>query len=136
MLKLILDNPPPQPKTLEQSHAVIKDLWQLVGELSGRIDQLEEQLGVHSGNSSSPPSQDSLKQRAKRKKKPPSDRQQGAQPGHKKHQRELLPEDQMNQVQRFYPQGRCACGGEVKPEIRASRRHQVFDVPEKSFKSR
>ena len=133
MLKLILDNPPPQPKTLEQSHAVIKDLWQLVGELSGRIDQLEEQLGVHSGNSSSPPSQDSLKQRAKRKKKPPSDRQQGAQPGHKKHQRELLPEDQMNQVQRFYPQGRCACGGEVKPEIRASRRHQVFDVPDVKF---
>ncbi len=45
MLKLILDNSPPQPKTLEESHAVIKDLWQLVGELSGRIDQLEEQLG-------------------------------------------------------------------------------------------
>ena len=70
MLKSILDNSPVQPKTLEEAHTLIKELWQLVGELSGRVEQLEEQLEVSSSNSSRPPSQDSPKQRAKRKKKP------------------------------------------------------------------
>ncbi len=45
----------------------------------------------------------------------------------------MLPEDQVNQVQRFLPPGRCTCGGEVKPETRASYRHQVFDVPDVKF---
>jgi len=105
----------------------------LVKELNERVEPLEEQSEIHSGNSSRPPSQDNLRQRGKRKKKPPSGRQQGAQPGHQKQQREMLPEDQVNQVRRFFPPGRCICGGEVKPETLASYRHQVFDVPDVKF---
>lgn len=133
MLKSILKSGPPQPKTLEEAHSLIKELWQLVGELAARVEQLEEQLELNSSNSSRPPSQDSLKQRAKRKKKSSSGRKRGAQPGHSKHQREALAEDQVNEIQRFYPPGRCACGGEVEPEVAASQRHQVFDLPEVKY---
>lgn len=61
MLKLILDHPPPQLKTLEEAHAMIKTLWQSVGELNQRVEQLEEQLEVHSGNLSCPPSHENPK---------------------------------------------------------------------------
>lgn len=129
MLKSVLKNRVLKPETLEEAHSVIETLCQVVRDLSARVEELEEQLARDSGNSSQPPSQDSAKQRAERKKKKPTGRKQGAQPGHRKHQRELLPEDQVTQVERFYPPGRCACGGEIKAETEPYHRHQVFDLP-------
>lgn len=129
MLKSILDMQAPEPKTLEEAQSIIRSLWQLVRDLSARVEELEDQLARDSGNSSQPPSQDTPKQRAERKKKKPSGRKQGAQPGHPKHQRALVPEDQVNQIERFYPAARCACGGEVRPETEPCHRHQVFDLP-------
>ena len=130
MLKSVLDKKAPEPKTLEEAQAVINALWQLVRDLSARVEELEDQLARDSGNSSQPPSQDSPKQRAERKKKERTGRKQGAQLGHRKHQREALPEDQVDRIERFYPAARCACGGEVRPEADPRHRHQVFDLPQ------
>lgn len=130
MLKQLIDSQSLEPKTLEESHAIIAALVQLVRELSSRIEELEERLALDSGNSSKPPSQDDLWQRTERKKKVPSGRSQGAQPGHAKHQRALLPEQEVDRIERFFPQGRCRCGGEVVMETEAQHRHQVFDLPE------
>ncbi len=130
MLKLTLKKGALKAKTLEEAQLIIEKLCEIVRDMAARIEDLEEQIGRGSGNSSQPPSQDSAKQRAERKKKKRSVRKQGAQPGHRKHQRELVPEDQVNQVERFYPVGRCSCGGPIETEAEPSRRHQVFDLPE------
>src|SRR5690554_5687529 len=111
MLKSILDKQPPAPKTLEEAQAIIGVLMKLVRDLAVRVEELEDQLARDSGNSSQPPSQDGPKQRAERKRKKPTGRKKGAQPGQKKHQRELLPQDQVDKVERFYPAARCGCGG-------------------------
>ncbi len=125
---LDLTKAPPLPDTLEESHQVILALWEVVAELQAWKDELEEQLNTGSDNSSSPPSQDSPKKRAERKRKAATGRQKGAQTGHKKYERALLPEDQVDTIKRYYPDTRCECGGLI--HIDSYQRHQVFDVPE------
>ena len=83
-------------------------------------------MGTGSDNSSKPPSQDSPKQRAGRKRKQPTGRKKGAQVGHPKHERALVPE--ADEIRHYFPNGRCACGGTV--EVSGYRPHQVFDLPE------
>ncbi|XSG84913.1 MAG: DUF6444 domain-containing protein [Methylohalobius sp. ZOD2] len=82
--KLDLTRPAPRPKTLEEAQQIIDGLWEVVGGLKARLDELEEQLQTGSDNSSRPPSQDSPKRRAERKRKRPTGRKKGAQPGHAK----------------------------------------------------
>lgn len=130
MLKLVLKDVVLKPETLEEAQSIIEKLCEVVRDLAARLEELEEQIGRSSGNSSQPPSQDSPKQRAERNQKKPSERKQGAQPGHPKPQRALLPEDQVTRVERFYPAGQCACGGTIEMEAEPSQRHQVFDLPE------
>ena len=130
MLRSVLKKGALKPETLEEAQLIIEKRCEVVRDMAARIEELEEQIGRGSGNSSQPPSQDSAKQRAERKKKKPSGRKQGAQPGHPKHQRALVPEDQVNEVEPFYPAGRCGCGGTVEMETVPSERHQVFDLPE------
>ncbi|WP_432648860.1 DUF6444 domain-containing protein [Methylomarinum roseum] len=55
---------------------------------------------------STPPSQDSPKQRAERRKKPKSGRPKGAQRGHRKHQRALWEEGKVDVIERYYPSAR------------------------------
>ena len=129
--KLDLNGPPPLPETVEECHRVIEALWQVLGEfqrLKARVEELEEQLGTGSDNSSKPPSQDSPKQRAERKRKKATGRKKGAQVGHSRHERALVPESEVDAIRNYFPVGRCACGGAVT--IRGYRPHQVFDLPE------
>jgi transposase len=62
--------------------------------LAARIEKLEEQLNQNSSNSSKPPSSDppSVKSAST---PTPSDKKRGGQPGHPKHQRTLLPPDEI-----------------------------------------
>ena len=60
MNALDFHQPPPQARSLEEAQGLIDQLWTLgrvVEELQARIEELEEQLGLHSGASSkgSPP---------------------------------------------------------------------------------
>ena len=123
-------------KTLEEANLIISELVALVRAqqeeieiLKGDIEKLQNEGGPHSRNSSKAPSSDTTEQRRKRYCKPRSSRQKGAQPGHKKYERTLLPEDQVDEVKHYYPKGQCACGGRVEIDIEPRYRHQVFDLP-------
>ena len=94
-----------------------------------QIDELLERIGKSSRNASRPPSSDSPAHKAQRPKKPPSSRQQGAQPGHSKHERALLPEAEMDEVQAYWPPSHCQCGSALLMDAQPRHRHQVFDLP-------
>ena len=129
------------PKTLEEALVQNDALWAVVGELEsmvtdlkGRNEELQEQvrelgerIGKSSRNSSRPPSSDSTAQRKNRSKKPKSQKRKGAQPGHQKHERPLVPETDVDEIQRYFPAALCGCGGSVAIEPDPRCRHQVFD---------
>lgn len=131
---------PTLPKTLEEAHEIILSQAKIiehfqyllgkVEELEARIEELTSGQKSSSRNSSNPPSSDSPEQRNKRRKKPRSSRNKGAQPGHKKHERALLPEQEVDEKYAYYPNPTCSCGGGVSFDQEPRLRHQVFDLPE------
>src|SRR5207245_7053978 len=93
-----------------------------------RIGKLEEQVRRSSRNSSQPPSSDGPTA-AKSRKKPPSGRSPGAQEGHEKHERPLVPPDKVDKRIVLRPE-RCGdCHVRLQGEDPSPRRHQVFDLP-------
>lgn len=115
-----------------------------IARLEARIERLEEQLRKDSRNSSKPPSSDSpgtrqerrAEARVKAKELLGEERRQrraGGQPGHRGSGRELLGEDQIDEIVEYFPEscGRCGHGFGLE-ERRASvrfGRHQVAELP-------
>jgi transposase len=97
--------------------------------LTARVAELEAQLGKNSSNSSKPPSTEHphAKARAERRK---SKRSRGGQPGHPKHQRDLIPTDQCQAVVPCLPSTCRACGEDLDGIDPEPRRHQVWELPE------
>ncbi len=120
-------------KTLAEANARIDELVTIVKDLQAQVEKLSEQLGKSSRNSSKSPSSDSSSQRRKRRKSKPTGRAKGAQPGHRKHSREVLPESAVDQFHRYFPSAQCSCGGHVAMDKEPSLRHQVFDLPMPEF---
>ena len=108
------------PQTVPECHAVITQLLE-------RVKLLEERVNLDSNNSSKPPSSNGpgkLNRAARRA----SNRQRGAQPGHKGHSRAMLDEARVDSLVDCKPQAVCECGGRI--EVAGSpQRHQVFEVP-------
>jgi len=122
------------PATLVECHAVIQTQAQLLsaqakllGELQAQVTVLEERVNLDSKNSSKPPSSDGPG-RGNRAQRRASQRQRGAQPGHKGHTRAMLDESEVDRVVECRPEAQCDCGGQVELAD-APRRHQVFEVP-------
>jgi transposase len=145
-----LERLPDQPRNLEEARQIIADLVGVVrqlqiqvqtqasqiDELKALVETLSEELANakrSSRNSNHPPSGDSPAQRAKRTRRKSSSRRQGAQPGHKKHQRSMLPEDQVDEIIRYFPDAHCRCGATLDISQTPDYRHQVFDLPEIKF---
>ena len=125
--------PAPKARTLEEAQEIINALWKFCGELLKRIDnqqkeidELKEKLNTNSMNSSKPPSSESFKKKPKKKKK--SKRKQGGQPGHKGVFRELLPEHEVDHIEKHLPPKKCDCGSRIRPTGNY-RRHQVHELP-------
>lgn len=89
--------------------------------------RLEEQLGLNSSNSSKPPSADAPG--TPRQRKRPTGRRPGGQPGHKKHERALLPPEEVQHVVELVPQECRGCKRRLRGQDSAPRRHQVVEVP-------
>lgn len=107
--------------------ARIAELMAKVEALTARVAELEARLRQNSSNSSRPPSADAPG--SPRQAKKPTGRRAGGQPGHKKHERVLLPAEQVQHVVELVPKeckdcGRRLVGRDVEP-----RRHQVVEVP-------
>jgi len=123
----LIETLPERPNSLDEAYAMVVTLWQLV-------QDLREQLGLNSTNSSLPPSQDRLSgQTQERFRRPASGKQRGAQPGHVQHTRALVPEAEVTQIRRHFPDARCPCGGAFVIDTEPKERHQVFDLPEITY---
>ncbi len=97
--------------------------------LLAKIVELEARLGKTPQNSSLPPS--SQHPHAKPPgKKPNSKKKRGGQPGHKKHERPLVPTDECDDVQTLKPSACRRCGIKLSGRDPAPLRHQVWELPE------
>jgi len=94
---------------VEQLRALLQEALQRIAELETEIEQLREELGKNSSNSSKPPSTDSPSQREKnrqKRKRRAAKRRRGGQPGHQGHCRQLISDDEVDAIEDHYP---CQC---------------------------
>ena len=111
-----------------EAQAIIRLLLAKIAELEARLEQLERGQKTPQ-NSSLPPSSQHpharpQPQRRKSKKK------RGGQPGHKKHERPLIPADDCDDVQSLKPAECRRCGAELSGNDHEPLRHQVWELPE------
>jgi transposase len=111
----------------------IAELEEQVKKLLARVEALEEQVRRSSNNSSKPPSSDPP-WLLRGTKKEPSGRKPGGQPGHKKHERELLPPEKVDEIHEMWPEKCENChhdlGKGIRVEVGEPERHQVTELPE------
>ena len=97
-------------------------------ELEARVRELEALLARYSGNSSKPPSSDPP---GAPPPAPPkrTGRKRGGQPGHKKHDRELVPNERVTRTTVVKPTECRRCHGALSGNDPEPERHQVTEVP-------
>lgn len=96
--------------------------------LEAEVAALKEQLQQNSQNSSRPPSTDgpAVKRSPPRE---PSGRKRGAQPGHGRYERAVVPLEQVKEVLPCKPLWCRRCGAALHGSDAQPLRHQVFEVP-------
>jgi len=113
---------------IEQLEAVIAELRRELAALRAENAELRARLDQNSQNSSRPPSSDPPGT-LRPMKREASGRRRGGQPGHKKHERRLLPLDEVDHVEEIRPDSCGRCGGKLRGEDPRPLRHQVTDIP-------
>jgi transposase len=109
--------------------ALIRWQAQEIARLTARVAALEAQLGKDSSNSSKPPS--TTHPHAKpASSKSKSRRKAGGQPGHAKHQRDLVPPEQCQAIVSCLPRACRRCGRTLTGTDPEPIRHQVWELPE------
>jgi transposase len=89
-------------------------------------------MGQTSQNSSRPPSSDPPDAPARRQR-PASGRKRGAQPGHARHERKLLPANEVDAVIEHHALVCPDCQATLEvdlPDVGEAERQQVWDIPE------
>jgi len=108
--------------------AAVGGMQESISQMQGRINQLEEQVGKNSRNSSKPPSSDPPHV----KQAPPkeaSGRKQGGQPGHEGRGRSLKPPEAVKDFIVSKPTSCQQCGSLLLGEDPQPQRHQVCELP-------
>jgi transposase len=100
----------------------------IIAELRAELAALKEAFAKSSRNSSKPPSSDGPGAKA-RPKKAPSGRKPGGQPGHKRHERVLVPPSMVHEVVPCIPKQCDECAGLLHGRDPEPHRHQVFELP-------
>jgi transposase len=110
-------------------NARIATLEEQVAMLMKRVGELEEKLRQNSRNSHRPPSSDSPSDR-KQRDKSSSPRKRGGQQGHGGARRELLPEEEVDEIVHLYPT-ECENCWEALPRVpdRCAHRYQQTEIP-------
>jgi transposase len=113
---------------LAERDARIAQLEAQVEALTARVAELEARLKQNSSNSSKPPSSDAPGT-PRRPKKRKGRRRPGGQPGHKKHERALLPLEAVQHVVELVPKQCKGCQRGLEGVDAEPQRHQVVEVP-------
>jgi transposase len=130
----------PLPKDLwdrvpSEAQALICALLERMAHLEARVKSLEEEnrrlrerVNQNSMNSSKPPSSDppSVKRRPPQR---PTGRKRGGQAGHPRHQRVLVPAEQVSETWEIKPEACRRCGHRLEGEDPEPLRHQVAELP-------
>jgi transposase len=103
---------------------LIDDHENRIADLEGKIQKLTPQ------NSSLPPSTQHPHAKPKRVKRDGKKRKRGGQKGHKKHQRELIPPEQCDDIIPLLPDACRRCGKPLVGVDPEPIRHQVWELPE------
>jgi transposase len=103
------------------------ELERQVAELKTQVATLEARLGRNSGNSSRPPATEHPHAKPE-PKKCKGKRKRGAQQGHPKFQRELIPAEECESIIPCKPDACRGCGHALKGSDPEPRREQVWDV--------
>lgn len=117
---------PECPDTVQEAYGIIVGMWHLIAKLRETVERLQ----LNSSNSSTPPSQDRLLGKGQRDDlRQPSSKKRGAQAGHVRNTRNVVPEAEVDHIERHFPNTCCPCGGEIALDAEPKDRHQVFDLP-------
>jgi transposase len=128
------------PATIEDCHILLKEQGRLIEELYAQLKilmqenkrlmqenrDLRELLYRNANNSSQPPSQSKVKPKNNRVS---SGKPSGGQKGHEGHYRELLAEEEVDEIVHCKLPEKCSCGGKIIVEEECVR-HQVHELPE------
>src|SRR5262245_56120883 len=130
-------DPPPIPEELwakvpPDAQAAIAAAFlamrQQVDELEARVGDLEARLKLNSTNSSKPPSSDPIGMKRK-PPAPPSGKNRGGQPGHRKARRSLVPSGRVHQTCDCRPTACRRCGQGLAGDDPEPVIHQVAELP-------
>jgi transposase len=114
-----------QQTEIEKQQTEIEKQQTEIEKQQSEIEELKEKLNTNSKNSSKSPSSDLF---TKKKKKKKSKRKQGGQPGHEGVHRSLLPTEEVDHIEIYYPKKHCDCGSQIEL-TNHYHRHQVHDLP-------
>ena len=108
--------------------AVIALIHQTVGQLAGRVQALEDQVGKNSRNSGKPPSSDGLSKPAPKSLRKRHGKKSGGQPGHEGHSLKVVAHPDHEIVHAVKACTHCQTNLE---QVKASghEKRQVFDLP-------
>jgi len=115
---------------IRELREVIRELRESNARLAAENQELRTRANRNSGNSSKPPSSDGPWSKRRKRRRPPSDKKQGAQPGHPGKTRDLVDEDDVDEVVDHEPKECTNCGcQELLVGGKDARRHQVIEIP-------
>lgn len=122
----------PQPITIppELEAEMTPAVRAFVDMLLDRIAKLEGRVSPNPQNSSLPPSTQHPHAKPPRKKDKGKRKKRGGQPGHPRHQRELIPAEKCDAVIPLKPTTCRRCATELTGNDPAPLRHQVWELPE------
>jgi transposase len=124
--------PPLSPEVFDALPAAVQVYLRLLESIAGRVEtlsvrvaDLEARLNQNSSNSSKPPSSDSPSVKPA-PPKPRSGKKRGGQPGHPKHERTILPPDEIHE---YRPTHCSACRGSLRGDDPEPVIEQVIELP-------
>ena len=86
-----------------EAQAIFLEMAETIARLQSRVEELEARLGMNPQNSSVPPSSEHPHAKKSKPKRKASSRKRGGQKGHKKHQRTLVPPEQVTETIPLWP---------------------------------
>ena len=119
-----------QHKRIEQLEAEVKELRAEARELRAEVKQLRRRLGDPDPPAAPAAPAPTEETPANETKAPAKKRKRGGQPGHKRHQRTLVPTENCDEVYPLHPCECRRCGKDLTGDDPEPIRHQVFELPE------